>query len=157
MTSPALGTVLRSLIERLDRDVEAAYVADGLDFRPRFTPVIRVLDEFGALRIKDIARTAGLSHSAASQTVSELLSRGWVHLAPGEDARSRVVSLTETAHALLPRLKLHWQAAAAAARSLEDELGAPLEDLVRRALAALDERSFGDRIAGARTQAGGDP
>jgi len=142
-----LGTLLRSLIDALDGDVERAYVEAGLDFRPRFTPVVRLLSAGGALRIKDLAAGAGLSHSALSQTVGQLVARGWVELEPGTDGRERVARLTPRACAALPQLERHWAATAGAAASLNDDLGQDLEDVVRRALEALDRRPFRARIA----------
>lgn len=142
-----LGTLLRSLIDALDGDVERAYVEAGLDFRPRFTPVVRLLAAGDALRIKDLAAGAGLSHSALSQTVGQLVARGWVELEPGTDGRERVARLTPRARAALPQLERHWAAAAGAAASLNDDLGQDLEDVVRRAIEALERRPFRARIA----------
>jgi len=142
-----LGTLLRSLIDALDGDVERAYVEAGLDFRPRFTPVVRLLAARGALRIKDLAAGAGLSHSALSQTVGQLVARGWIELEPGTDGRERVARLTPWARAALPQLERHWAATAGAAASLNGDLGQDLEDVVRRALEALERRPFRARIA----------
>ena len=142
-----LGTLLRSLIDALDGDVERAYAEAGLDFRPRFTPVVRLLATGDPLRIKDLAAGVGLSHSALSQTVGQLAARGWVELEPGVDGRERVVRLTSRARAALPQLERHWAATARAAASLNQDLGLDLEDVVRRALEALQHKSFGARIA----------
>lgn len=146
-TDATLGTLLRSLIDALDGDVERAYVEAGLDFRPRFTPVVRLLAAAGALRIKDLAAGVGLSHSALSQTVNQLAARGWVELAPGADGRERVARLTPRARAALPQLERHWAATAAAAASLNQDLRLDLEEVVRRALEALEHKSFRARIA----------
>lgn len=141
-----LGTLLRSLIDALDGDVERAYADAGLDFRPRFTPVVRALAAEGSLRIKDLAARVGLSHSALSQTVGQLLARGWVRLEAGADARERVAALTPQALAALPKLERTWAAAALAAGSLNAELGIDLEDVARQAIEALRRRPFLDRI-----------
>ncbi len=50
-----LGTLLRHLLELLDGDVEQAYAELGLDYRPRFTPVVRALLESEPRSIRDIA------------------------------------------------------------------------------------------------------
>lgn len=152
MTSPSatLGTLLRSLVEQLDRDVEAAYLSEGLDFRPRFTPVVRALDEAGPLRIKDIAEAAGLTHSATSQTVSELVAKGWLVLTPGTDARSRVVSFSASGLQRLPRVKAIWRTVALAAQSMNNDLPVALEDIARAALSALDRNPFAARISAMR-------
>ncbi|WP_068874508.1 MULTISPECIES: MarR family winged helix-turn-helix transcriptional regulator [unclassified Phenylobacterium] len=146
----SLGTLLRNLIDALDGDVERAYAAAGLDFRPRFTPVVRLLAAEGALRIKDLAARVGLSHSALSQTVGQLVAQGWVRLEPGADGRERVARLTPRALGALPDLQRCWAATAEAAASLDAELGLDLEDVARGALAALQRRSFRSRIEEAR-------
>ncbi|MCY7306720.1 MAG: hypothetical protein LH632_11335 [Rhodoferax sp.] len=50
-----LGTQLRHLIELLDGDVAQAYADAGLDYRPRYTPVMRVLQQHGSAPIGRIA------------------------------------------------------------------------------------------------------
>ena len=146
ISKPTLGSLLRTLIERLDSDVEAAYRASGLDYRPRFTPVVRVLSEVGPSTIKAIAAHAGITHSAASQTVAEMARQGLVVTEPGADARERIVRLTDAALTLLPRLRRHWAATNAAANALETELGAPLAAIVADAIVRLEARPFLERI-----------
>ena len=90
---PTLGTLLRQLIEHLDSAVEASYAGDGLDYRPRYTPIIRALITHGPATIRDLARRTGVSHSAASQTVAQMAKRNLVALTPGADARERVIVL----------------------------------------------------------------
>jgi len=150
MPNATLGTLLRSLLDQLDPAVEAEYAKLGLDYRPRFTPVIRALAKGGPMRIKDIAAGSGLSHSAVSQTVTALVARDWVRLEAGEDSRERIVHLTGYAKAQLPRLKRQWDATAKAAASLDADLGLPLEQVLRDALAALEKTSFAQRLERAR-------
>jgi len=146
----SLGTLLRSLVDELDSAVAGAYRDAGLDYKPRYTPVIRALAEHGPLRIKDIAEGMGVSHSAVSQTVSALVRKKWVKLELGDDSRERIVHLTRFAKARLPLLEAQWSATTAAAASLDDTLGFSLEEALRSALAALRETPFSARIAHAR-------
>lgn len=143
---PTLGTLLRRLIEQLDGAVEASYVEDGLDYRPRYTPIVRALMRNGPATIRDLAAQTPVSHSAISQTIAQMVDRGLVTLTPGSDARERIVSLSETAQVMLPQLERRWAATEAAARSLDTDLGLPLADVVAQALAALERQSFTDRI-----------
>lgn len=142
-----LGTLLRHLLELLDEDVEATYRAAGLDYRPRFTPVMRALDELGPSSIRSVARHASLTHSAASQTVAEMVRRGLVRSQAGEDARERIVALTDRGRALLPQLREFWSATNAAASGLGEEIGVDLAAAAAAAIAALEARPFFDRIA----------
>jgi DNA-binding MarR family transcriptional regulator len=143
----ALGTQLRTLLDRLDGDVASVYPELGLhDYRPRYSPLIRALVSGGAMPIRDLARAVGVTHSAASQTVTQMAQAGLVRLEPGTDARQRIVHLTDRAHALLPAITAEWSATVAAVADLDAELSMPLGDLVTEVLRALDRRPLRDRI-----------
>lgn len=144
--SPTLGTLLRHLIELLDRDVEAAYEAAGLTWRPRYTPVLRALMATGPASIRLLSREIGITHSAVSQTVSQMAKEGLVELRPGADARERIVALTGRTEAMLPALRRQWAATNAAADELDAELSASLSQVAAEAIEALTHRPFGERI-----------
>lgn len=148
-SSPTLGTLVRRLIELLDGEVEAAYAASGLAWRPRYTPVLRALMSLGPASIKALALKIGISHSAVSQTVSQMAKDGLVTLKPGADARERIVVLTSKTETLIPALQRQWAATNAAADQLDAELSAPLSEVLKEAIAALNQRPFGERIAAA--------
>ena len=141
-----LGTLLRLLLEELDGEVEQAYRRRGLTFRPRFTAVTRLLADFGPLRIKEIADRTGLSHSAISQTISEMRRLKLIEVAKGPDGRERIIRLSVVAEGALPQLREQWRQTAAAAESLKDEIGVDLEKVVEAALAALARKPFGARM-----------
>ncbi|MGS2589535.1 MarR family winged helix-turn-helix transcriptional regulator [Streptomyces hebeiensis] len=144
-----LGTRLRHLLDRLESDVTAVYGDLGLDgFRPRYTPLVRELAGAGRpCSIQELARATGVTHSAASQTVARMAKDGLVVLEAGEDARHRMVRLTEKAEGLLPALDAEWTATAAAMAAFETELPYSLSRLVAEALVALDRRPMRQRIA----------
>jgi DNA-binding MarR family transcriptional regulator len=145
-STATLGTLLRHLIEVLDGAVEESYKQSGLDYRPRYTPVVRALIKLGPTSIRAISVSAGITHSAVSQTVSQMLKKGLVSLKPGADMRERIVTLTPLAAAIIPALKRHWAATEMAAQILEKELSMPLSTILRETLAALDQLSFPERI-----------
>lgn len=146
---PTLGTLLRHLIEKLDGAVEQSYSESGLDYRPRYTPVVRALMKSGPASIRTISRSAGITHSAASQTVAQMVERGLVKFETGSDARERIVALSPAAKAMIPKLERHWSATNDAARRLDSELSMPLSDLLREAIDALDRAPFAQRIGAA--------
>lgn len=154
-TSATLGTLLRHLLDLLDGDVEATYRSAGLDYRPRFTPVMRALGESGPSSIRSISRHAGLTHSAASQTVAEMTRRGLVRAGAGEDGRERIVELTSAGAALLPQLRLFWSATGSAADTLSEEIGVDLAAALGAAIRALEDKPFFDRIAEQHRRGGG--
>ena len=141
-----LGTLLRHLIDVLDGAVEQTYARSGLDYRPRYTPVMRALIDLGPASIRAISLHAGITHSAVSQTVSQMTKQGLVSLQAGADAREQIVSPTPAAKAMVPLLKRQWAATNAAAQALDDELSAPLSTLLHEAIEALERCSFSERI-----------
>ncbi|MCM2565026.1 MarR family winged helix-turn-helix transcriptional regulator [Janthinobacterium kumbetense] len=150
---PGLGTQLRHLIELLDGAVEQAYVDAGLDYRPRYTPVMRVLAEQASATVGELAALAGLTQPAATQTVALMVKKGLLTVAAGgADGRQRVVRLSATGETLLPRLRVCWQATKSAADSLDAELAFPLSACLGQAIAVLETRSFGARIRDANLQ-----
>ena len=151
-TKPTLGTLLRSLIEHLDGAVEQAYTNAGLNYKPRYTPIVRALSALGPATIRAISTRASISHSAVSQTVSEMRRQGLLAVQVGADARERLISLTPEACAMLPALQRQWAATNTAANSLDKELAISLPDLLERTLQILERRSFADRIEDAVRQ-----
>lgn len=147
--SPTLGTLVRHLLEQLDGDLEGVYAASGLEWRPRYTPVLRVLLRLGPASIKVLAQEIGITHSAASQTVTQMAKQRLVALKPGADARERIVVLSAKARRMVPALQRQWAATNAAAAQLDAELSVPLSGLLAEAIAALNQRPFTTRIAAA--------
>ena len=141
-----LGTLLRHLVEILDGDVEAVYRDHGLNCRSRFTPVIRHLDGAGPSSIRQIADSTGLTHSAVSQTVAEMLKKDLVRSTPGKDARERIISFSPAGEAMLPELHAIWRGIWAAADELGAEIGTPLNAVLGKAIAAVEARPFRGRI-----------
>ena len=141
-----LGTQLRHLLELLDGGLDKIYQQDGLDYRPRYTPVMRALAATSSATIKEIAKSAGISHSAASQTVSKMVSVGFLEQAVGSDGRERIVRLSTHGRDILPRLQTRWAATQAAADALDAELSHPLSQIATEAIEALTARSFTNRI-----------
>jgi DNA-binding MarR family transcriptional regulator len=142
-----LGTLLRHVLDEMDGDLATVLSDLGMPgYRPRFSPVVRALVTLGPVPISDIARAIGVTHSAASQTVTQMADRGFVALRPGVDARQRVVHLTAKARGLLPKVETEWAATASAAAELDAELPFPLAELVPAIAEALERRSFRQRM-----------
>ncbi|WP_028104641.1 MarR family winged helix-turn-helix transcriptional regulator [Pseudoduganella violaceinigra] len=146
-----LGTQLRHLIELLDGAVQAAYAEAGLDYRPRYTPVMRALAGGQSCSVSQIAESAGITQPAATQTIALMLKEGWlVAQASPTDARQKLLRLSAQGERLLPQLQACWRATAAAAASLDADLPQPLSDTLASAIAALEQRPFSERIRNAK-------
>jgi DNA-binding MarR family transcriptional regulator len=143
-----LGTLMRHVLDLMEGDVAKVYEDAGVrEYRPRFSPVVRVLVANGPMSIGDIARAVRVTHSAASQTVNQMSRSGLVTLEPGVDARRRIVELTDRCRSLLPTIEAEWAATAAAVTALDAELPLPLSDVLTAAVRALEKRPFAQRIA----------
>lgn len=143
------GVLLRRLIEHLDGAVEQLYVHAGLDYRPRYTPIVRALLNDGPTTLRGLSTRTGVTHSAISQTVAQMAARGWVALEPGTDARERIVALTPFALERLPLLERCWAATDVASRSLDEDIGQPLAEVLVEALDALQRKPLADRLTAA--------
>ena len=147
-----LGTQLRHLIDLLDGDVAQQYKDAGLDYRPRYTPIVRALKQLGTASIGQIADAAGITQPAATQTVNLMKKDGLVEVIPGADGRQRLVTLSAQGRELLPKLEACWAATQAAAECLDAQLAMPLSGILNQAIFALEEKPFHARISEARTR-----
>jgi len=68
---------------------------------------------------------------------------------PGDDARVRLVELTDEARQLLPAIDAEWESTDAAVAALDAELPYSPSALIDDLAAALERRRFRDRIADA--------
>lgn len=135
------------LLRDMDDEIARVYEQHGATgIRPRFAmPLIR-LGRRGPMTIRELAESLEVTHSAMSQTVGAMHREGLVTSDPGADARSRVVSLTDSARELLPLLESEWRATELALADLEDEIPYPLSQVVTDIDAVLSRRPFRERI-----------
>lgn len=146
-----LGTQLRHLIELLDGAVQQSYAEAGLDYRPRYTPVVRALAGGQPRSVSQIAESAGITQPAATQTVALMMKEGWLEAQSSPtDARQKLLRLSAQGERLLPQLQACWRATSAAASSLDADLPYPLSKTLAQAIAALEQRPFSQRIRDAK-------
>ncbi|MDQ3483460.1 MAG: MarR family transcriptional regulator [Pseudomonadota bacterium] len=141
-----LGTQLRHLLDLLDGAVARKYASMGVDYRPRYTPVLRALIAGELCTVGEIAAAAGITQPAATQTVALMVKDQLIEAASSSDARQKLLRLTDHGRSLLPHLQEAWEATAQAAAGLDDELPAPLSEVLDAAIQALARKSFDERI-----------
>ena len=147
-TLPTLGSLLQHLLNLLDEDVLNIYRTLELDYRPRFTPVVRFVADHGPASIRSIASETALTHSAASQTVAEMVKHDLARTVAGHnDARERLVHLTPKAEAMLPKLRQCWTETDAVVAELSRSVSCDVEGALRRVLEELDQEPFFARLA----------
>lgn len=146
---------LRELFTSMDADIAALYAERGVvGVRPRFSMALIRLRHRGAMTVRDLAEQVDVTHSAMSQTVTEMRRQGLVASAPGVDARTRVVELTEAGRGLVPFLEAEWRATEAAWADLESEIPYPLTRVVSDLRQVLEARPFLERLREQVAQAG---
>lgn len=148
-----LGTTLRHLIELLDGSVEQVYSDFGLDYKPRFTPVMRMLSKIEFATVSELAKEAGISQPAATQTVQAMAKKELVTISVGKkDSRQKQISLSTKGKSMMAQLEKCWKATAIAAETLDNELQVPLTRIAEEAIEALEKQSFLARIKQAHQQ-----
>lgn len=140
-------TPLFDLLNAMDDQIATVYARHGVTgVRPRFSKALVRLHRHGPTTIKALAAHLGVTHSAMSQTITAMRRDGLLDTAPGEDARTRTVFLSDAGQALVPFLEAEWRATEAAWADLEAEVPYPLQQVVTDLREALTRRSFADRV-----------
>jgi MarR family transcriptional regulator, organic hydroperoxide resistance regulator len=146
-----LGTQLAHLLDLLDSAVQDNYVQAQLATRPRYTPVLRALNECEPSTLGQVAHAANISQPSATQTVALMIEDGLISSTPGPgDGRQRMIRLTDKGRDLMPKLQACWSATRLAADTLDAELAVPLSALLANAIEALERKPFAQRISEAR-------
>ncbi|MBO0128260.1 MarR family transcriptional regulator [Agrobacterium tumefaciens] len=143
---PGLGELLRYVGELVDQGAAERYRALDIDYRPRYTPVLRALSA-GAVTVTDITTASSLTQGAISQTVSLMLKDGLVVRHALDDGRKSGLKLTERGLQLLQKLEPHWETTFRAIRDLEAEIGFPVLKILGGLATALERQGFADRLA----------
>ncbi|MFU0921938.1 MarR family winged helix-turn-helix transcriptional regulator [Kluyvera sichuanensis] len=151
--APGLGELLRYTAELIDSGSEAAYREMSLNYRPRYTPVLRALAA-GAMTVTDITAMTHLTQGAVSQSVSLMEQDGILRRGPLEDGRKSGLHLTNSGEVLVSQLKSHWQTLFTAIHQLEKEVGWPLLQVLEQTAKALEEKDFAQRIVEAKVWGG---
>ncbi|TDE60334.1 MarR family transcriptional regulator [Nonomuraea mesophila] len=147
-TRESLWRPLRALQASMDADIARLYSEKQIDgLKPSFVMELLRLDALGPMTITELAESVGRTHSALSQKVAAMREAGWVQTVTGDDARSKKVTLTDHARAVVGRLAAEWRATEAALADIEAEIPYPLTRVVADIEQALARKSFHERIA----------
>lgn len=146
MSNPSgLGELLHYIADLVDQGSEKIYAQMDLNYRARYTPVLRAIDQ-GAYTITAITDIAKLTQSAISQSVALMEKDGLITKNTLSDARKSSLHLTTKGEALIQKLKVHWDIIFATIEQLEQEIGYPLLSILEKTAAALEWQSFDQRI-----------
>ena len=143
-----LGELLRYVSGRVDQGAAERYETLKIDYRPRYTPLLRALAA-GAETVTEITSNSSLTQGAISQTVSLMLKGGLLARRGLDDGRKTGLRLTKKGVALLTTLEPHRQMTFLAIRCLELEIGYPVLAVLQALGAALEREGFASRLKAA--------
>lgn len=128
----AVASRLQRLSDILRKDAASIYDAFGIDFQPKWFPVIHALNRKGPSTIAEIATALGFAHTSVLQLVNELEQNGLVRSSEhASDGRKRIITKTPKATRLFSEMEEAW-----------DVMGKALTQLMNtenNLLKALDE------------------
>lgn len=117
----ALATRLQRLAEQMRKDGLLIYKAHGVDFEPKWFPVIYTLHVKPGLSVVELATEIGYSHPSTITLLKELEKQKLIKSGKDKtDERKRLIQLTEKGQALINQMKPVWQIMIAASIQLTE-------------------------------------
>ncbi len=140
----AISTRLQRLAESLRRDGTQIYQHFGIEFEPKFWPVLYTLSKKSPLGILDLANEIGYAHPSVIALVREMEQKKWIRSVKDKsDSRRRLLSLSPLALELVAQMESVWAVIKAALEEIcegETPLLRAIEEVERR----LAQESFSD-------------
>ncbi|HEY9533294.1 MAG TPA: MarR family transcriptional regulator [Mucilaginibacter sp.] len=141
----AIATRLQRLSERMRKDGLLIYKAHGLDFEPKWFPVIYTLHFKTQLGVVELANEIGYSHPSTISLLKELEKLRFIKSTKDKiDERKRLIQLTEKGKSMIEQMKPVWDIMIAVTTPLiesENNLMKAIEEVEHR----LELQSFYQR------------
>lgn len=138
---------LRQLMRRVAQHYDLEMAGAGLK-TTQYSLLSHVL-KLGPQRPGELAKAMKMSASTLTRNLRPLVDAGWLALAAGDDARSRIVAITPAGRAKRVEALLHWKVAQ---ESLNKLLGASrvisLHGLISESLELLSPVEAGAEVNG---------
>jgi len=141
----AIGTRFRRVLEMMTSAGDRLYEEAGLNFKVSYFYPVYALSLRGPMPIADIAKLAGFSHSAVSQTIKKLVGEGLVETKRASDGRQKTVSLTEAGTDMVKRVQPLWRAFECTVKDIAADTGVDILAGVNALEEAFAVTSFYDR------------
>jgi len=129
---------LRQLTRRVTQHYDRVVATSGL--KTTQYSLLSQMEHLGAVRPSDLAAAMAMDASTLTRNLQPLVANGWAQIGPGEDGRSRLVSITARGRAKRLEARREWKRAQLA---LNERLGAArvaeLHALLDECLATLSE------------------
>ncbi|HEY8956600.1 MarR family winged helix-turn-helix transcriptional regulator [Chitinophaga sp.] len=117
----AISTRLQRLSDQLRKDGLQIYKANGIDFEPKWFPVVYTLHLKPVLSVVEIAGEIGYSHPSTISLLKELEKQKLIRSKKDKaDERKRLIQLTEKGKALISDMQPVWNKMIIALTALTD-------------------------------------
>ena len=145
--SLALATRLKSLSERLARDVAQVYKELSFDFEPRWFAIIYALKNKEALAVTELAAMLNQTHPAVNQVANVLVEKGLVtEMRDKADQRKRLLELSKSGRALVNKMEAVWDKIKRANDDLIEATDPEFLTRIKALEEALDDQSMYERV-----------
>ncbi len=145
--SLALATRLKSLSERLAKDVGLIYKELSFDFEPRWFAMIYALKGKDTLAVTELSAMLQQTHPAVNQVANVLVEKGLVIESKDEtDQRKRLLKLSRSGSALVNKMEGIWEKIKVANDELLKETDPDFLVRVQKLEEALEDRNMYDRV-----------
>jgi len=141
----AISTRLQRLSEQLRKDGALIYKANGIDFEPKWFPVIYTLHHKTELSVVELAAEIGYTHPSTISLLKELEKEKLIRSKKDrQDERKRLLQLSDKGKRLVEQMVPIWQIMVSAIAELTDthnNLMMAIEEVEHR----FKEKSFLER------------
>jgi DNA-binding MarR family transcriptional regulator len=117
----AIAARLQRLAEQIRKDGVLIYKAHGIDFEPKWFPVIYTLHIKPVLSVVELAAEIGYSHPSTISLLKELEKQKLIISGKDKtDERKRLIRLTDKGELLIKQMKPVWEVMITAASQLTE-------------------------------------
>lgn len=141
----AISTRLQRLSEQLRKDGFQIYKANGIDFEPKWFPVIYTLHFKPVLSVVELASEIGYTHPSTISLLKELEKEKLIRSKKDkQDERKRLIVLTDKGRKLLQQMQPVWQIMIKSLTEITNTSN-NLMQAIAEVEAQLNEKSFFER------------
>lgn len=141
----AIATRLQRLSDQIRKDGFLVYKANGVEFQPKWFPVIYTLHHKPVLSVIELAAEIGYTHPSTITLLKELEKEKLIRSKKDKyDERKRLIQLSDKGKKLVSQMQPVWQIIISAATELTDTQN-NLMKAITEVEDRLKEKSFLDR------------
>jgi DNA-binding MarR family transcriptional regulator len=138
----AVSTRLQRLADQIRKDGLLIYKANGIDFEPKWFPVIYTLHQKSTLSVVEIAAEIGYSHPSTISLLKELEKKKLIRSKKDKsDERKRLLTLTEKGAELVVQMQPVWSIMTEALSSFTVNLIKAIDEVEEK----MEQQSFYQR------------